>query len=341
MLVKIAFSTSLLIIGCGSKNGVPGSNGATGRDGAPGANGMTGPTGATGPMSPRNREKWFAESRATSLPECYRPAMRVALMLLAFAAVALASVLVAGCGNNSSGAFDMQAAPSPDLYTPDLSTPDLSTPDLSTPDLSTPDLSTPDLSMPDFSVADQLMADLEPPRDLSHPPDLTPMCSGNGSVDVNQPSSNEDVMAPGTYVVGQAFTVGRSGILDAIAPLFCIRPGAPNGNVTLSVFNGTQMLASTTVASTSLSCAGTTRFAIGCIPVVKGMSLRFEMTTNIPIACNSPPAGQCTGTIWPCNTSDDCDVLDVTFERGTSPVFTLQGVPATGLGALEFSTFVE
>jgi hypothetical protein len=249
---------------------------------------------------------------------------------------------VAGCGNDSSGAFDMQPAPSPDLSTPDLSTPDLSMPDLSMPDLSMPDLSMPDLSMPDLSMPDLLMADLEPPRDLSQPPDLTPMCTGNGSVDVNQPSSSADVTFDGIYPIGQAFTVGRSGILDAIAPYYCIRDGAPSGNVTLSVFNGTQMLGSTTVASTSLSCTSTTnRFAVGCIPVVKGMSLRFEITTNIPaIACNYPPAGQCAGTNWACNTSSDCEPVDVEWGVGTSPVFTVNGVTSR-LGALRFSTFVE
>jgi hypothetical protein len=204
---------------------------------------------------------------------------------------------------------------------------------------------------PDMAAAKDMASTAVPP-DLSTaaaPPDLLvvappdlgpPTCIGAGVPDVNQSQGGQGVPLLGTDVLGQAFTVGATGVLDRIAAEVCPQPGAPAGNYTLTVFNGTQSLGSKTLATAALSCNGPTSFDV-CIPVTKGQSLRFEVKTDIAnIACMQPP-GMCPGTGAPCSTDAECNVWNSGDGAGLSPKYTVNGDSTHSRGELVFQTFIE
>jgi hypothetical protein len=206
------------------------------------------------------------------------------------------------------------------------------------PDLGIPDLSMPDLAMPDLLAEE----DLAEAPDLTEAPDLLPFCTGTGAVDVNQTVDTNSVPLQGTDVLAQTFTVGRTGNLDGIGLEVCPQPGGPAGNVTITVFNGSQSLGAKTIATSALSsCPGLTRFAVGCIPVTQSMSLRFEMTTDIPVvAC--PGGGICPGTGLTCTAGlQPCVVINADSAAGLGNDYSINGVVFTGHGPLVFSTYVE
>jgi hypothetical protein len=181
--------------------------------------------------------------------------------------------------------------------------------------------------------------DLESPSDLETGPDMTLICSGAGTIDSSQPLASGTITMKHGDVLGQTFLVGRSGRLDAISAVLCKETGVADGNVTISVYNGTQLLASTTVSSSTLTnCSTQTRFAIGCAAVTSGTTLQIQITNAMPTpACGG---GICSGSVQPCNVAADCDVLNAVAQVGTTPECTLNGV-ADSEGAIEYSTFVE